>query len=191
MSARINYGDRHQTNSAENAAVATSAPERECPCCDPQNGCHRPCSRCVEFCETVTLHEMFTANISPSSTRIAYDTSFLGYTVEEETVHAKLPCGGSCPVTVYKVSLTGAIPYIINCGTVTSGCGSPCLLSIQGSVMVDEPVGYACDEPDLTELSCSNVTPHVEVLSEQCGCSEKTNITCCGTFTFSNLPALM
>jgi hypothetical protein len=109
------------------------------------------------------------------------------------TMSAQLPCGGCCPVQVYRISLTGAIPYIINVGSVKSGCGCSVCLSVSGSTMVDEVVGYACggSEPDLTELSCGSVTPSVNVSTEQCGCSGKTNVTVYGCFEFSNLPSLM
>ena len=84
---------------------------------------------------------------------------------------AQLPCGGCCPVQVYRISLTGAIPYIINVGSVKSGCGSSVCLSVSGGTMVDEVVGYAGgSEPDLTELSCGSVTPSVNVSTEQCSC---------------------
>ena len=74
-----------------------------------------------------------------------------------------------------------------------ASCGSSVCLSVSGSTMVDEVVGYACGgrEPDLTELSCGSVTPSVNVSTEQCGCSGKTNVTVYGCFEFSNLPSLM
>lgn len=176
-------------------AAAQAAP---CGCgCNPACGadaCTSPCSRCVDFCETLTLHESFNpSGVTVDCARIAYDTSFLGYTVEELTMDAALPCGGCCPVPVQRISLTGAIPYIISVGPVTSGCGCPVDLSIQGSTMVDEVVGYACGgcDPNLNAITCSNVTPCIQVSVEPCGCSDKTNITVCGRFTFNQLPALM
>ncbi len=211
MSARINYVNR---SSHGRAASAPSSGNAGCGCGEPIpaaaagcSGCASAdipscscedtpssCSRSVNFCETVTLHESFDpSDISSSTAKIAYDTSFLGYTVEEQTMSAQLPCGGSCPVQVYRISLTGAIPYIINVGSVSSGCGSGVCLSISGSTMVDEVVGYACggSEPDLTELSCGSVTPSISVATEKCGCSEKTNVMVYGCFSFSNLPSLM
>ena len=84
-------------------------------------------------------------------------------------------------------------PLHNQCRQRKSGCGSSVCLSVSGSTMVDEVVGYACggSEPDLTELSCGSVTPSVNVSTEQCGCSGKTNVTVYGCFEFSNLPSLM
>ena len=213
MSARINYANRDFPNRpaaapAEDTGRTCSEPiaasantPAGCDCSsEPDSACScgcescTPCSRSVNFCETITLHESFDASdVCSSTAKIAYDTSFLGYTVEEMTMSAQLPCGGCCPVQVYRISLTGAIPYIINVGSVKSGCGSSVCLSVSGSTMVDEVVGYACggSEPDLTELSCGSVTPSVNVSTEQCGCSGKTNVTVYGCFEFSNLPSLM
>ncbi len=213
MSARINYANRDFPNRPSAAPaedtgrtcgepIAASANTPAGCGCSSENdsacgcGCESctPCSRSVNFCETITLHESFDASdVCSSTAKIAYDTSFLGYTVEEMTMSAQLPCGGCCPVQVYRISLTGAIPYIINVGSVKSGCGSSVCLSVSGSTMVDEVVGYACggSEPDLTELSCGSVTPSVNVSTEQCGCSGKTNVTVYGCFEFSNLPSLM
>lgn len=158
-----------------------------------ESSCSGPCTRSVPFCETLTLHESFDASdITENSARIAYDTSFLGYTVEELTMSATLPCGGCCPVPVQRVSLTGAIPYLISVGPVSGSCGCPVDLCIQGSTMVDEVVGYVCgtDEPDLSTITCNNVTPCLCVSAAPCGCSNKTNVTVCGKFTFHNLPPL-
>jgi len=185
MSARINYVNRRAPVRAE----ATSA---GCECDCAVKCSDECCPRCVNLCETLTLHESFDASgIAADCARIAYDVSFLGYTVEELTMDAELPCGGTCPVDVYRVSLTGAIPYVISVGTVTSGCGSAVDLSVEGSTMVDEVVGYVCggNEPDLSELCCCDVTPDISVSTEQCGCSGKTNVKICGTFTFK-LPSL-
>lgn len=206
MSARINYVDRNrnrrmppQVSDAceEQSFIAAGTADENCRC-EEVCGCNRDtqgcgCARRVDFCETVTLHESFDAgNICSSSASIAYDTSFLGYTLEELTMNASLPCGCSCPVDVYRISLTGAIPYIINVGTVESGCGEPVCLSVQGSTMVDEVVGYACggNEPELSDISCCSVTPDITVTVKPCGCSGKTNVTVSGTFSFSDLPVL-
>ncbi|MEA5060052.1 MAG: hypothetical protein EOM66_07415 [Clostridia bacterium] len=180
---------------AGKAADTMGSVEEPIACQQNQNetSCSRPCPRSVAFCETLTLHESFDAScITEESARIAYDTSFLGYTVEELTMSATLPCGGTCPVPVQRVTLTGAIPYLISVGPVSSGCGSQVDLCIQGSTMVDEVVGYACgsSDPDLSAVTCSNVTPSLRVSVTPCGCSDKTNVTVCGKFTFNNLPPL-
>ncbi len=158
-------------------------------------GCSQKCGDLkAPFCETVTLHESFDArNITPSSIRICYDTDYLGYTLEELSMDAKLPCGGSCPIDVYRVSLTGAIPYMISAGPVTSGCGSGTCLSCQGVCMVDEFIGYLCndEEPDLETLGCASVTPTVDIDVERCDCSNNTNVTFRGVFTFSDLPTTL
>lgn len=204
MSARINYVDRNRNrrmpvHAAEMCEgqefIPAGEAEESCRCeehCGKNKG-ECGCARSVDFCETVTLHESFDpCNICGSSASIAYDTSFLGYTVEELTMNASLPCGCSCPVDVYRISLTGAIPYIVNIGKVESGCGEPVCLSVQGSTMVDEVVGYACggNEPDLGEISCCSVTPEIHVAVKPCGCSGKTNVTVSGSFSFSDLPVL-
>lgn len=204
MSARINYVDRNRSrrmavpaqNAGEECTLVTTCDTGicggdGCGCNNSPTGCG--CAKSVDFCETVTLHESFNAgNVCTQSTRIAYDTSFLGYTVEQLTMDASLPCGCSCPVDVYRISLTGAIPYIVNVGQVESGCGDSVCLAIQGSTMVDEVVGYACgdSEPELTDISCASVTPNIDVTVKSCGCSGKTNVTVSGTFSFSNLPVL-
>ena len=108
-------------------------------------------------------------------------------------MNASLPCGGYCPVCVQRISLTGAIPYIVSIGPVVSSCGCPVNLSIQGSAMVNVVVGYTCSsagEPDLDTLSCRNVEPSIRLDVTPCGCSGKTNITVYGQFFFPNLPAL-
>lgn len=197
MSARINYVERnrrrnmpcerphHDQSTVSAGAAAEEGAEHHHEC---------ECRRSVDFCETLTLHESFDASaVCSESATIAYDTSFLGYTVEELTMNAELPCGCSCPVAVQRISLTGAIPYIINVGSVSSGCGDDVSLSIQGSTMVDEVVGYTCEtnDPELEEVSCENVTPCIdEVDVSPCGCSGKTNVTVKGRFVFSNLPVL-
>ncbi len=206
MSARINYVDRnrnrrmvHRTEDVceGQGFIAAGTADEDCRS-EEGCGCGRDkmecgCARSVDFCETITLHESFDpCNICSSSASIAYDTSFLGYTVEEQTMKASLPCGCSCPVDVYRISLTGAIPYIVNIGTVESGCGEPVCLSVQGSTMVDEVVGYACgdNEPELGDISCCSITPEINVSVKPCGCSGKTNVTVSGTFSFSDLPVL-
>ncbi len=202
MSARINYVDRNRSRRMP-APPAAAGEAQELIAAGAAEGCGCTggsgaaescgCARSVDFCETVTLHESFDAsNVCTQSAKIAYDTSFLGYTVEEQTMNASLPCGCSCPVMVYRISLTGAIPYIVNVGQVESGCGDPVCLAIQGSTMVDEVVGYACgdSEPELTEISCCSVTPDITVTVKPCGCSGKTNVTVSGSFSFSNLPVL-
>lgn len=106
---------------------------------------------------------------------------------------ASLPCGGHCMVPVKRITITGAIPYLISVGPVTSGCGGPVDLCIQGVAMVDEVVGYLCgstEEPDLDPFSCDNVIPCICASVEPCGCSEKTNVTVCGRFAFYNLPVM-
>ena len=205
MSARINYVDRNRARRMHAPAaeacedrgfIPAGAAEENCGCeegCGGRDGGECSCARSVDFCETVTLHESFDpCNICSSSASIAYDTSFLGYTLEQMTMDASLPCGCSCPVDVYRISLTGAIPYIVNIGKVESGCGEPVCLSLQGSTMVDEVVGYACggNEPELGEISCCSVTPEIRVAVKPCGCSGKTNVTVTGTFSFSDLPVL-
>ena len=201
MSTRISYGRNNGngrgngTNRPNTAARPQAAVEFE------QNGveggfkCREKCGDLkAKFCETVTLHESFDAsNITPSSIRICYDTNFLGYTLEELSVDAKLPCGGSCPIEVLRVSLTGAIPYIVSAGPVTSTCGSGTCLSCQGVCMVDEVIGYLCNEedPDLESLGCASVTPTVDIDVERCGCSNNTNVTFRGVFAFSNLPTTL
>jgi len=204
MSARINYVDRSRNrrgcaepadSNGEGLLIsAGTADENRC----QDDGWDKEkencgCGRSVDFCETVTLHESFDpCSICSSATGIAYDTSFLGYTVEELTMNASLPCGCSCPVDVYRISLTGAIPYIVNIGKVESGCGEPVCLSVQGSTMVDEVVGYACggNQPELGDISCCSVIPEIKVAVKPCGCSGKTNVTVYGKFTFSDLPVL-
>jgi hypothetical protein len=157
--------------------------------------CHHRCGDLkAPFCETVTLHESLDAsNITPASIRIAYDTDFLGYTLEELSMDAKLPCGGSCPIDVLRVTLTGAIPFIISAGPVTSGCGAGTALSCQGVCMVDEFIGYLCndEEPDLESLGCASVSPTVDIDVEKCECTKNTNVTFHGAFTFSNLPTTL
>ena len=187
---------RNQTPDLSLAAAAGTNIENEtegnvCPCggCDANS-----CTRCVEFCETITLRSPFNASgICTDSARIAYDPSFLGYTVEPETVQAELPCGGCCPVDVYRIGLTGAIPYVIDVGPVSSQCGAAVRLSASGNVMVDEMIGYICggEEPQLTELGCANVRPNVRVAVSDCGRTDNTNITVYGTFCFSDLPTCM
>lgn len=176
--------------SAGSACACTDANDTPCGCGNERDcGCR--CERSVEFCETLTLHESFDASaITCTCANIAYDTSFLGYTVEPATVQATLPGGGCCPINVFMVSLTGAIPYIIDVGPVSSGCGCPVRLSLPGSVMVDESIGYTCGdaEPDLTELTCGSVTPHIHTEISDCGCSARTNITVHGSFCFTGLP---
>ncbi|MCE5235513.1 MAG: hypothetical protein ABFC62_03905 [Clostridiaceae bacterium] len=204
MGTRINYGRtsgnggdgriRRPVAVAQNAAQNAVQNERrdnvggEGGCCPKRRDLKAP------FCETVTLHESFDAsNITPSSVCICYDTNYLGYTLEELTVDAKLPCGGTCPMDVMRVSLTGAIPYTISAGPVTSTCGDSVALSCQGVCMVDEDIGYLCndEDPDLDTLGCSNVTPTVDIDVDRCGCSGKTNVTFRGVFTFSNLPTTL
>ena len=156
--------------------------------------CKRRSTPEVSFCETITLNERFdTSGLNTATTRIAYDTDFLGFTVEEETVAALLPCGGCCEVTVQKITLAGAIPYIISVGSVSAGCGSPVDICFQGTAMVDLVIGYVCGDeaPELGEVSCSNVRPFLCVSSDPCGCSEKTNVTVCGKFVFHNIPVVM
>lgn len=159
-----------------------------------ESGCscrHRCCARSVEFCETMTVNSPFNAsNIKEDCARIAYDAGYLGYTVEPETVQAELPCGGTCPVDVFKIGLSGAIPYVIDVGPITADCGMPVCMSCFGNVMVDEFIGYICgsEEPELTELNCSNVTPSIQVAISDCRNSDNTNITVYGTFSFSGLP---
>ncbi len=208
MNTRINYGKNsgrpvnaqrvpYKPSGGAGARVATEAAEvlNATQNGTEEGGCRkcRPCcgKRRAEFCETITLHESFDASdICPSSVRICYDTNFLGYTLEELSMEAKLPCGGSCPIDVYRVSLTGAIPYLVSTGPVTSGCGDGVCLSCQGTCMVDEMIGYLCgdEEPDLATLDCMSVTPTVNVSTEKCGCSNQTNVTFHGVFTFTNLP---
>ncbi len=203
MSARINYVDRNRNRRGGGLPAdicgegefipAGTADENRCEEGGRDKDKDCGCGRSADFCETVTLHESFDpCNICSSSASIAYDTSFLGYTVEELTMTASLPCGCSCPVDVYRISLTGAIPYIVNIGSVESGCGEPVCLSVQGSTMVDEVVGYACggNEPELGDIACCSVTPEINVSVKPCGCSGKTNVTVYGKFTFSDLPVL-
>lgn len=156
--------------------------------------CGRPCPPSVPFCETLTLHESFDAScITEEGAHIAYDTRFLGYTVEETTMKAALSCGGYCMVPVQRIMLTGAIPYLISIGPVRASCGDPVNLCIQGSTLVDEVVGYICageDDPELDALDCNNVVPCLCVSTEPCGCSDKTNVTVCGRFVLHNLPVL-
>lgn len=155
--------------------------------------CSRPCPPSVPFCETMTLHESFdVSGICEENTRICYDTRFLGYTVEELSMKASLPCGGYCMVPVRRVTLTGAIPYLISIGPVRAGCGDPVNLCIQGSTMVDEVVGFICsdEEPELELIGCNNVSPCIGVTAEPCGCSNKSNVTVCGKFMLHNLPSL-
>ena len=200
MNGKINYADRNRNGRMlQNRAMPCECGEMitagqaggdSCGCSEEKE-CG--CARSVDFCETVTLHESFDPScICGDAATIAYDTSFLGYTVEELSMNASLPCGCSCPVDVYRISLTGAIPYIINVGTVESGCGAPVCLSVQGSTMVDQVVGYACGpaEPELNDITCCSVTPEVNVSIKPCGCSGKTNITVYGKFSFSDLPVL-
>ena len=117
MSARINYANRDFPNRpsaapAEDTGRTCSEPiaasantPAGCDCSsEPDSACScgcescTPCSRSVNFCETITLHESFDASdVCSSTAKIAYDTSFLGYTVEEMTMSAQLPCGGCCP----------------------------------------------------------------------------------------------
>jgi len=80
----------------------------------------------------------------------------------------------------------------VNIGKVESGCGEPVCLSVQGSTMVDEVVGYACggNQPELGDISCCSVIPEIKVAVKPCGCSGKTNVTVYGKFTFSDLPVL-
>ena len=167
----------------------------ECGCgCNCNCGCECGArARGVEICETMTLHESFDpCAVCANSATIAYDTSFLGYTVEQERVNVTLPFGGNVCVNVAKVSLTGAIPYIINVGPICSSCGSPVTCSLQGSTMVDEVIGYVCEgnDPGLCDISCSNVIPSLEVQVEKCGAG-KSNIVVRGMFNFVNLPELM
>lgn len=197
MSARINYVDRNRNSRMSVPATGVSEEQEFIPEGTAEENCGREegcgCARSVDFCETVTLHESFDpGNICSSSARIAYDTSFLGYTVEDLTMTASLPCGCSCPVDVHRISLTGAIPYIVNIGNVESNCGEHVCLSVQGSTMVDEVVGYACSgsEPDLGDISCCSITPEIRVAVKPCGCSGKTNVTVSGVFRFSDLPVL-
>lgn len=180
----------------------TTANEVALPCEDtneaesemPTTACGGSCTRSVEFCETMTLPAPFNTDaIKTNCARIAYDTSFLGYTVEPESVQAQLPCGGCCPVDVFRIGLAGAIPYIIDIGPVSSACGDTVRVNVTGNVMVDEAIGYICGgtEPELNELSCQNVTPHLCVEIADCGCTDNSNITVYGTFSFSNLPTCM
>lgn len=188
-----NARNQTQTDACEATPAITNIENGdiiEAGCCCSQ----RSCTRCVEFCETMTLNAPFNpSGINAECARIAYDPRFLGYTVEPETVQAELPCGGCCPVDVYRIGLTGAIPYIIDVGPVSSECGSPVRLSCTGNVMVDEMIGYICggDEPELTELDCGNVKPNVRVSVSRCGASDNTNVTVYGTFCFSGLPTCM
>ncbi len=155
-----------------------------------RNFCSDPCKRSVAFCETFTLHESFDAcGINPDTARIAYDTSLLSYSVETITMPVMLPCGCQCQVPVQRLTLTGAIPYIMSVGTVSSTCGGEVSVCVQGNAAVDEVVRYLCgdEEPDLDPLSCDNVLPRLFVSTEPCGCSDKTNITFCGRFIFQGI----
>ncbi len=200
MATRImNPPTNRGTPRAEGACPAAQTNDTECMQAQPvrEDGCscgNRCCTRSVEFCETMTLNGSFDAGeITEDCARIAYDPSYLGYTVEPETVQATLPCGGTCPVDVYKVGFAGAIPYIVDLGPVSSACGTPVRMSVFGNVMVEEFIGYICgsEEPELTELRCNNITPEIKVAVSDCGNSENTNITVYGTFSFSGLPSCM
>ncbi len=151
--------------------------------------CGDPCKRSVAFCETFTLHESFDAcGINPDSARIAYDTSLLGYSVESLTMPVMLPCGCQCEVPVQRLTLTGAIPYLLSVGTVSSTCGGEVPVCVQGSAAVDEVVRYICgdEDPEMDDFSCDNVKYCLFVSAEPCGCSDKTNITFCGRFIFQD-----
>lgn len=200
MSTRISYGRSNGRGSggrgrpvAPVQVQGAQAPEQT-----GGGGCSSCCPGCASltapFCETVTLHESFDAScLSPSCVRICYDTNFLGYTLDEYSVQAQLPGGGCCPVDVLRVSLTGAIPYLISAGPIRSSCGDDTTISCQGVCMVDQVIGYLCNEedPDLESLDCGNVTPTVDVDVDRCGCSGKTNLTFRGVFTFSDLPTTL
>ena len=155
-----------------------------------ENFCGDPCKRSVAFCETFTLHEAFDAScIDPANARIAYDTSFLCHSVETVTMPALLPCGCQCQVPVQRLTITGAIPYLISVGPVTSQCGGEASISVQGNAAVDEVVRYICgeDEPEVSPLTCEDVTCCLFVSAEPCGCSDKTNVTLCGRFIFQDV----
>lgn len=151
------------------------------------------CERCVSFCETVTVHDSFDIHeVNSSTANIAYDTDFLGYTLDYVSMEAKLPYGSSCQVDVYRVSINGAIPYIVSMGPVRSNSGSNVNISVSGVCMVDEVIGYVCGdvEPEFSELEKNNVIANMDVSVEECGRSDCKNITVHGTFCFSNLPIL-
>lgn len=152
--------------------------------------CGDRCKRSVAFCETFTLHESFNAcGINPDTARIAYDTSLLCYSVESLTMPVMLPCGCQCQVPVQRLTLTGAIPYLISVGTVSSTCGGEVSVCVQGSAAVNEVVRYICgdEDPEMDDLCCDNVKPCLFVSTEPCGCSDKTNITFCGRFIFQDI----
>lgn len=177
---------------AETVPVAEGSSQAAAQAADARakNFCGDPCKRSVAFCETFTLHESFDAcGINPDCARIAYDTSLLCYSVESLTMPVMLPCGCQCQVPVQRLTLTGAIPYVISAGPIRSACGGEVSVCVQGSAAVDEVVRYICgdEEPDMADLSCDNVKPRLFVSVEPCGCSDKTNITFCGRFIFQDI----
>ncbi len=144
----------------------------------------------IRFCETITLHESFSVQgVTAQSACIAYDTDYIGYVIDRSTMNAQLPCGGTCPVNVYRINLIGAIPYIVSAGPVSSAQGVPVPVGAQGCAIVNQVVGYACgDAPEIPVIRYGDVSASVEVEPAPCGHANKTTLTFKGVFTIS-IPA--
>lgn len=141
----------------------------------------------VRFCETITLHDSFSVQgVADQSASIAYDTDYIGYVIDHSTMNAQLPCGGTCPVNVYRISLIGAVPYIVSAGPVSGAQGVPIPVGAQGCAMVNQVVGYACgDAPEMPVIRHGDVSASVEVETAPCGHANKTMLTFKGVFTIS------
>lgn len=145
----------------------------------------------IEFCQTITLDQSFCADeICEKNVKIAYDTEFLGFTVEESNMKADLPCGICCDVKVQKITLAGAIPYIVCVGPVSSRCGDCVDVCATGCATADQFIGYVCHgkKLDLDPISCCNVkVEDIDVKLHKCGESKNTNVQISGKFKLVGL----
>jgi len=100
-----------------------------------------------------------------------------------------LPCGGSCPVELYRISLCGVIPYMLSVGPIKGRCGDAVCLSTSGLVTVDLDLGYLCEAPGAQwkEIGCENITACTELILPESGCKTGRNLLVKGSFCFSGL----
>jgi len=194
MATRINYPyPRRRPVALSVNATLPPRGERTCEeACErsEEKDCENQCCRCVRFCEVLSLPAGFDASgICEDSASIAYNPAFLAYSMEPVEMDVDLPCGGCCKIELNRLSLSGAIPYIVSVGPVTGTCGDSVCLSVSGVAMVDVALGYACgEEAAETELiSCENISTEVQVERECCGENGGVNLIIKGSFCLNNL----